>query len=82
MTQKNEQKRFFYTVDELYQLMTGTVSKATIYYLIKQGRIPSKRFGEKPLIPAAWVDDFLYTPASGGGVHGETAESFGDIHTR
>lgn len=57
-------KKLFYTVDELHNLMTDTVSKATIYYLIKQGKIPSKRLGEKPLIPAAWVDDFLYTPVA------------------
>lgn len=60
--QEIQAKRLFYTVDELYRLMTGTVSKPTIYYLIKAGKIPSKRFGERPLIPATWVEDFLYAP--------------------
>lgn len=64
-------KRLFYTVDELFRLMTGTVSKPTIYYLIKVGKIPSKRFGEKPLIPAAWVDDFLYSPIKEAEINGK-----------
>ena len=60
---KNETtKRLYYTVDELYQLLTGCVSKQSIYYQIKVGKIPEKRFGEKPLIPASYVEDFLYGP--------------------
>ena len=60
---KNETtKRLYYTVDELYQLLTGCVSKQSIYYQIKVGKIPAKRFGEKPLIPASYVEDFLYGP--------------------
>lgn len=60
---KNETtKRLYYTVDELYHLLTGCVSKQSIYYQIKVGKIPAKRFGEKPLIPASYVEDFLYGP--------------------
>ena len=62
MTNLKVTKRLFYTVDELYHLLSGCVSKQSIYYQIKIGRIPAKRFGEKPLIPADYVEDFLYGP--------------------
>lgn len=62
MAKVESSKRLYYTVDELYHLLTGCVSKQSIYYQIKIGKIPAKRFGEKPLIPASFVDDFLYGP--------------------
>ena len=62
MTKNESNKRLYYTVDGLYQLLTGCVSKQSIYYQIKTGKIPAKRFGEKPLIPASYVEDFLYGP--------------------
>lgn len=55
-------KKLFYTVGEFYKLLAGCVSKNAIYYQIKIGKIPSKKFGEKPLIPASYVEDFLYSP--------------------
>ena len=59
---KNETtKRLYYTVDELYQLLTGCVSKQSIYYQIKVGKIPAKRFGEKPLMTASAVAGFSST---------------------
>lgn len=57
--QTKQKKRNFYTVDEFYNLLDGCVSKTSIYYQIKNNKIPFKKFGEKPLLPAAYVESFL-----------------------
>ena len=52
--------RVFYSVGQFCELLgEGTVSKSYIYQKIRKGDIPVKYFGIKPLIPAAWVDDFI-----------------------
>ena len=49
----------FYTVSEFHELIGEAVSKVQIYRMIRRGEIPAKFFGQKQLIPAAWVDNFL-----------------------
>ena len=49
----------FYTVAEFHELISQAVSKVQIYRMIRRGEIPVKYFGQKALIPGAWVDNFL-----------------------
>lgn len=53
----------FYTVNEFHQLTGKTVAKNTIYKYIKEGKIPAKRFGDRHLILASFVDEFMNNPA-------------------
>ena len=49
----------FYTVTEFHELVGDVVSKAQVYRMIRKGDIPVKYIGQKVLIPAVWVDNFL-----------------------
>ena len=52
--------RVFYSVNQFCELLgEGTVSKSYIYQKIRKGDIPVTYFGTKPLIPVAWVNDFI-----------------------
>ena len=46
-----------YTVRELYQYLNRCISVATIYNLIKSGKIPTIRIDRKIFIPASWVEN-------------------------
>ena len=49
----------FYTVTEFHELIGDVVSKAQVYRMIRKCDIPVKYIGQKVLIPAVWVDNFL-----------------------
>jgi hypothetical protein len=57
-------KKRFYTVEEFYELIGHVVTKANIYYQISHGKIPAKRFGNRPLLTSDWVEEFLNAPAT------------------
>lgn len=53
-------ERKFFTVSQLVgYLGDGVISRWTIYLMIKKGEIPTVRIGERILIPASWVDQFI-----------------------
>lgn len=49
----------FYTVNQLHELLEGTVSKATLHVMIRNGKIPSVAFMSKRLVPGEWVRENL-----------------------
>ena len=51
--------RKFYSVTEFHELIGEAVSKVQVYRMIRRGEIPAKYLGEKILIPAVWVDNFM-----------------------
>lgn len=52
--------RKFFTVSQLVTYLgDGVISRGTIYLMIKKGEIPTVRIGERILIPASWVDQFI-----------------------
>ena len=56
----NNNNRKFYSVNQFYELIgNGVISKSYIYQKIRKGDIPVTYFGTKPLIPVAWVNDFI-----------------------
>lgn len=53
--------RKFFTVSQLIEYFgNGVISRGSIYLMIKKGEIPIVRIGERILIPASWVDQFMY----------------------
>lgn len=53
-------ERKFYTVSQLIEYFgSGVISRGSIYLMIKRGEIPTVRIGERILIPASWVDQFM-----------------------
>ena len=53
-------ERKFFTVSQIVgYLGDGVISRGTIYLMIKKGEIPTVRIGERILIPASWVDQFI-----------------------
>ena len=52
-------KKNFYTIDDFAKEVDGCLAKSTVYRYVKQGVIPSKKLGNKILIPATYVKDFL-----------------------
>ncbi len=53
----------FYTVQEFYDLVGRSIAKNTIYKYIRDGKIPAKRFGDRHLILASFVHEFMNNPA-------------------
>ena len=53
----------FYTVQEFFELTGHAIAKNTIYKYIRDGKIPAKRFGDRHLILASFVDEFMNNPA-------------------
>lgn len=54
----------FYSVNEFYDLFGGSVTKSFIYKMIDNGEVPGRRFGNKILIQAEWVNAFINTPCA------------------
>lgn len=55
-------KRKFYTVSQLAEYLgDDVISKGAVYSMIKKGEIPSMQLGDRILIPAQWVDNFMET---------------------
>lgn len=53
-------ERKFFTVSQLVEYLgQGVISRGTIYLMVKKGDIPTVRIGERILIPASWVDQFI-----------------------
>lgn len=53
-------ERKFYTVSQLIEYFgSGVISRGSIYLMIKRGEIPTVRIGERILIPASWVEQFV-----------------------
>lgn len=53
-------ERKFFTVAQLIEYLgNGVISKGSIYLMIKKGEIPTVRIGERILIPATWVEQFM-----------------------
>lgn len=63
MTAKSDnEKRKFYTVNEVVALIDNTVTKAQIYRMIEKNEIPAKRLGNKILVDAKWIHNFIDSP--------------------
>lgn len=57
-------ERKFFTVSQLIEYFgNGVISRGTIYLMIKKGEIPTVRIGERILIPATWVEQFMLNAA-------------------
>lgn len=57
-----ESKRKFYTVSQLAEYLgENVISKGAVYSMIKKGEIPSMQLGDRILIPAQWVENFMET---------------------
>ncbi len=52
----------FYTVKELHAMLDGVVTKSMIYKMIDGGKIPTRRIGNKIVIPADWIKTFFNEP--------------------
>lgn len=53
-------ERKFFTVAQLIEYLgNGVISKGSIYMMIRKGEIPTVRIGERILIPATWVEQFM-----------------------
>ncbi len=53
-------ERKFFTVSQLIEYFgNGVISRGSIYLMIKKGEIPTVRIGERILIPATWVEQFM-----------------------
>ncbi len=57
-------EKLFYTVNEFHELLGGSVTKSFIYKMIDKGEITIRKFGNKILIPAAWVKEFISEPGT------------------
>lgn len=57
-------ERKFFTVAQLVEYFgNGVISRGSIYLMIKRGEIPTVRIGERILIPATWVEQFMLNAA-------------------
>ena len=56
---KEEKQRKFYTVDEVYDLVDHTVTRTQLYRMVGRKEIPAKRIGNRILVDAQWVNNFL-----------------------
>ena len=57
-------ERKFFTVSQLIEYFgNGVISRGTIYLMVKKGEIPTVRLGERILIPATWVEQFMLNAA-------------------
>ncbi len=61
MNETSLDKRF-YTVKEFHSLFDETITKSMIYKMIGTGKIPTRRIGNKILIPGDWVRAFFSEP--------------------
>ena len=53
-------ERKFFTVSQLVDYFgNGVISRSSVYLMIKKGEIPTVRIGERILIPASWVEQFV-----------------------
>lgn len=53
-------ERKFFTVSQLIEYFgNGVISRGSIYLMIRKGEIPTVRIGERILIPATWVEQFM-----------------------
>ena len=53
-------ERKFFTFSQLIEYFgNGVISRGSIYLMIKKGEIPTVRIGERILIPATWVEQFM-----------------------
>ena len=53
-------ERKFFTVAQLVEYFgNGVISRCSVYAMIKKGDIPTVRIGERILIPASWVEQFV-----------------------
>lgn len=59
---KENKQRRYYTVDEVYDLIDHTVTRTQIYRMVSRKEIPAKRMGNRILVDAHWVHDFLDAP--------------------
>lgn len=62
MEEKVMPKRF-YTVKDFHRELGGIISVTQVYRMIEKGEIPVRRIGDKLVIPAAWVDNYINAPA-------------------
>ena len=57
-------ERKFFTVSQLIEYFgNGVISRGSIYLMIKKSEIPTVRIGERILIPATWVEQFMLNAA-------------------
>lgn len=53
-------ERKFFTVSQLVDYFgNGVISRGSVYLMLKKGEIPTVRIGERILIPASWVEQFV-----------------------
>jgi len=58
-----EKTKRFYTIAQLHEELEGIISKGQVYRMVNRGEIPVRKIGNKLVVPAAWVNDFLNAPA-------------------
>ena len=59
MSFSTKTERNFYDLSQLRkEVFNDLVSQAAIYQAIREGRIPSVRFGRRILVPASWIKQF------------------------
>jgi len=63
MEQEKGKKRFF-TVREFHQAIGGVVTRSQIYRMIQNGEIPVRRIGNKVVLSADWVSNYINVPFS------------------
>ncbi|MCR5224544.1 MAG: hypothetical protein K6C34_00510 [Alphaproteobacteria bacterium] len=54
-----DEKRNFYTITEVLQILDNTISRTQLHKYIQNGKIKTVAFGSKKLIYADWVNDLL-----------------------
>ncbi len=54
-----DEKRNFYDLNEVWEVLDKKVSKSYVYVLAKKGKFETRMFGRKILVPAAAVEKLL-----------------------
>ena len=62
MEEKVMPKRF-YSVKDFHRELGGIISVTQVYRMIDRGEIPVRKIGDKIVIPADWVQNYLNAPA-------------------
>lgn len=55
-------RKLFVTVTEFHEMIGGVITRVQIYRMINNGEIPVRKIGNKVLLSAEWVNNFLNTP--------------------
>lgn len=61
---ENSAQKTLYTMDELLRVNGGPIpmSRAGIYLMVRQGKMPSVKIGRRVFVPSWYVDSILNAP--------------------